>query len=233
MKVVILQSNYIPWKGYFDLIHDADLFIFYDEVKYTKNDWRNRNKIYTRNGLQWLTIPIDKDAVKLKISQVKPRDENWQELHFKSLSMGYKRAPFFSQLEPILNETYLERKWTSLSDLNHFLIKKISLLIGIKTDFADSKKYNLEGERVERLLNLLKQVGATEYISGTAALDYLAGKEQLFADSNIKLTFKTYPVYPEYKQLFEPFRQDVSIFDLIANIKADEIKNHIWDFNIK
>src|SRR3954469_16903743 len=98
MKVVVLQSNYVPWKGYFDLIHDADLFVFYDEVKYTKNDWRNRNKIFTTNGVQWLTIPISKDAVKQKISQVEIKDNGWQELHYKSLFFGYKSAPFFNQL---------------------------------------------------------------------------------------------------------------------------------------
>src|SRR4051812_8183445 len=110
MKVVILQSNYIPWKGYFDLINDADIFVFYDEVKYTKNDWRNRNKIYTKNGMQWLTIPIHKDAVKQKISEVEMPDNSWQELHHKSLEFGYKSAPYYKQLEPLLTELYLNQK---------------------------------------------------------------------------------------------------------------------------
>src|SRR3954469_1788276 len=91
MKVVVLQSNYVPWKGYFDLIHDADLFIFYDEVQYTKNDWRNRNRIVTKNGPQWLTIPIPHEAVHQKISEVLlPKDGDWQKLHWKSLFFGYK-----------------------------------------------------------------------------------------------------------------------------------------------
>ena len=230
MKVVILQSNYIPWKGYFDLIHDADLFVFYDEVKYTKNDWRNRNKIYTNNGIQWLSIPISKDAVKQKISEVLIKDLSWQELHFKSLFFGYKNAPYFSQLEKIIKEVYLERKWNYLSELNHFLIKRISLLLNLKTQFADSKSYDIKGNRVERLIDLLKQVGAAEYISGPAAKEYLSGSEHLFSDKNIKLTFKNYPSYPDYKQLSSPCRHDVSILDLIANIKMSEIENYIWKF---
>src|SRR5213075_1126236 len=103
MKVVILQSNYIPWKGYFDLIHDADVFVFYDEVKYTKNDWRNRNKIYTKNGLQWLTIPIGNEAVKSKISEVGLTSSQWQSQHRKAIELGYANAKYFEQLEPVLD----------------------------------------------------------------------------------------------------------------------------------
>src|SRR3954468_728178 len=102
MKVVILQSNYVPWKGYFDLIHDADLFVFYDEVKYTKNDWRNRNRIYSKNGLQWLTIPIPHSAVKQKISEVLLPEGDWPAQHYKSLSFGYGKAPFFGQLDELM-----------------------------------------------------------------------------------------------------------------------------------
>jgi hypothetical protein len=172
MKVVVLQSNYIPWKGYFDLINDADLFIFYDEVQYTKNDWRNRNQICTKNGLQWLTIQIYKDAVNGKISDVKLSPQ-WQDLHFKSLYLGYKSAPQFKQLEELMYDYLIDKKWTSLKDLNHYLIKKISSNIGIKTNFEDSTNYLLEGNKVQRLLNLLVQVGATEYISGPSGKNYL------------------------------------------------------------
>ena len=100
MRVVVLQSDYVPWKGYFDLIHDADVLVYYDEVQYTKNDWRNRNRIYPKNGLQWLSIPIAKAAVKLKISEVELPASDWQKAHYKSLYYGYKRAPCFDQLEP-------------------------------------------------------------------------------------------------------------------------------------
>src|SRR4051812_45940055 len=99
MKVAVLQSNYVPWKGYFDLIHDVDLFVFYDEVQYTKNDWRNRNRIYTKNGLQWLTIPVSRDSVHQKISEVKLPSNSWREQHWKSLAFGYAQAPHFTQLE--------------------------------------------------------------------------------------------------------------------------------------
>ena len=146
--------------------------MYYDEVKYTKNDWRNRNKIYSSNDEQWLTISISKEAVKLKISEVKIDNLSWQELHYKSVYYAYKKAPFFSQIEPLINEVFLERKWSSL-------IEKISGMMGIQTVFADSKYFDLSGERVDRLINLLKKLNATEYISGPAAKDYLAGSKFL------------------------------------------------------
>lgn len=232
MKVVILQSNYIPWKGYFDLINDADLFVFYDEVQYTKNDWRNRNRIYTKNGLQWLTIPIGLEAVKQKISDVKISDHKWQLQHHKTISMGYARAPYKDQLESLLEEAYIHTQWEKLVDLNRFLTRRISSMIGIHTEFRDSKDFNLEGDRVERLINLLKQVGATEYISGPAAKDYLSSHEHLFSKNNIHLTYKDYKGYPEYKQLSEPFENAVSIIDLIANVEINQIKNYIWKWRI-
>jgi hypothetical protein len=228
MKAVVLQSNYVPWKGYFDLIHDADVFVFYDEVKYTKNDWRNRNLIYSKNGLQWLTIPISKEAVKLKISDVVIDDNEWQALHFASLYHAYKAAPHFSQLEMFMHDFYRENTWTHISKLNQYSIKKISEFLGITTRFLNSSQFDLKTERFERLLGLLQQVGATTYISGPSAKDYLAGSLGQFRQNNIEVVYKNYDNYPEYKQLRRPFENFVSIFDLIANIYKDDIRQYIW-----
>ena len=229
MKVVVLQSNYIPWKGYFDLIHDADTFVFYDEVQYTKNDWRNRNQIYTKNGLQWLTIPIHKDAVKLKISEVNIKDEAWQAQHFKSLLLGYKRAPCFSQIEPFLHEVYIENTWRNLSELNRHLTIEVSRMLSIQTKFEDSKTYDLTGDKVGKLLGLLKQLGATEYISGPSGRDYLAPHENLFNENGILINYKNYDGYPEYRQMSHPFVHGVSIIDMLANIPLNEIPRYIWE----
>jgi hypothetical protein len=221
MRVVILQSNYIPWKGYFDLINDADVFCFYDEVQYTKNDWRNRNRIYSKNGIQWLTIPIKKDAVKQKISEVM-LPSGWQKDHFKTLQISYSRAPYFNQLKEIMDDIFVHSSFDTLSEYNHFVIQKISSYIGISTKFDNSANYNLKGDRLERLISLLVDLKATEYISGPSANDYLSG-------SGIKLTYKSYGPYKEYPQLIQPFENTVSILDLIANIEQSQIKFHIWE----
>ncbi len=228
MKAVILQSNYLPWKGYFDLIHEADRFIFFDEVKYTKNDWRNRNRIYSASGLQWLSIPLPRNSVHLKISEVKIPNTDWQKRHFKMVRYAYQSAPFFHQLEPFLDEFYAGRCWGSLSALNQFILETVSEWLGIKTQFLNSSDFDLQGERVARLVDLLQKVGANEYLTGPSAENYLQGQEFLFAEKGIKLTYKNYSGYPAYRQQRSPFVHEVSVLDMIANLKREEIGRHIW-----
>lgn len=228
MKVVILQSNYLPWKGYFDLINEADVFVFYDCVKYTKNDWRNRNQIYTKNGKQWLTIPMSLKATSLPINEVRITDSRWQDDHFKSLYYGYKNAPYFHQLEELMQVMLRDRKWEKLSDLNQFSVKYIANKLGITTPFMDSRDFVLVEGRVERLVDVLVQLGATEYLSGMKAKDYIAGYEHLFETNNITLIYKTYTDYPEYRQLHPVFDHNVSIVDMIANLSWDDIGRYIY-----
>ena len=227
MRAVVLQSNYLPWKGYFDLIQNADVFVFYDEVQYTKNDWRNRNRICSKNGVQWLTIPISRDAVKLKISEVRLPETRWQEDHFQTLQHSYRPARFFRQIEPLLHDFYQTQVWTQLSKLNRHCTESIARLLGISTRFLDSKDFNLEGDRVARLVSLLRQIGATEYLSGPSARGYLAGSESLFAQAGIRLTFKRYEGYPEYPQLYSPFEPAVSILDVLANVDLADCRRCI------
>lgn len=227
MRAVVLQSNYLPWKGYFDLIQEADVFVFYDEVQYTKNDWRNRNRICSKNGPTWLTIPISRDAVKQKISEVRVPQTGWQQDHFQVLTHSYRPAPHFGQIEPLLQEIYQDRQWTHLSALNHFCTERIAQVLGLTTRFLDSKTFDLEGGRVERLVSLLRQVGATEYLSGPSARDYLAGSEPLFAAAGIELRFKSYAGYPEYPQLHAPFEHAVSVLDVLANVPLSDCRRCI------
>jgi hypothetical protein len=228
MNVVILQSNYIPWKGYFDLIHDADIFVFYDCVKYTKNDWRNRNVIYTKNGKQWLTIPIASAATSEPIDKALLPSSNWRTQHLRSLEMGYGRAPHFQQAKALMEE-FLHGDFQSLSALNQAIIKRVSTQLGCKTTFLDSRELPLLEDRVERLLHILKSLNATRYISGRSAQCYLNDHKQQFANLGIELVYKDYGPYQPYRQLSTPFEENVSIIDLIANVSWDQIPNHIWN----
>ena len=224
-KVVVLQSNYIPWKGYFDLIHDADSFIFYDDVQYTKNDWRNRNKVMMAGGPKWLTIPTGVDAHRL-ICDVKLTDASWQAAHWESIRQSYRRAPFFKLYRPFFEDIYLARPWPTLSELNQHLIKRIaSDLLGIETRFDDSRNYTLSGQRLERLLDLVVQSGATQYISGPAAKSYI--DESRFSELGVELVWKDYSGYPEYPQTPPPFEHGISIIDLLFNA-GPQSPEFIW-----
>ncbi|WP_114971824.1 WbqC family protein [Rhodoferax ferrireducens] len=223
--VVVLQSNYIPWKGYFDLIHDADVFIFYDDLQFTKNDWRNRNKIKTAQGSKWLSIPVGTSANRL-ICEVAMEDARWQRSHWDSLRQQYGKCPYFKLYQPFFEEVYLDRRWTNLSGLNQHLIRYISHdILKITTQFRDSREFELEGQKLDRLLDLVVRSNATRYVSGPAAKDYI--KSERFGELGIELVWKDYSNYPEYPQPYPPFGHGVSILDLLFNV-GPEAPHYIW-----
>lgn len=219
MKTVgILQSNYIPWKGYFDIIGLCDEFILYDEMQYTKNDWRNRNKIKTAQGTAWLTIPVDtKGKFSQKINEARVLDHFWCRKHLNALRMNYSRAPFFKMYIDRIEELYRQcEEEDHLSRINYLFLKEICAMLGIDTRISWSTDYELIEGKTERLVQLIKDAGGTQYISGPAAQDYI--KEELFKEAGIRLSWMDYSGYPEYPQLFGDFIPDVSILDLLFNV---------------
>jgi hypothetical protein len=222
--VAVLQSNYIPWKGYFDIINDVDLFVFYDDVQFTKNDWRNRNLIKTPAGTQWLTVPVGQD-IRRRICDVTLPGPRWAESHWKTLAQNYSRAPHFERYREMFESVYLGRAWGTLSELNRHLIELIARELGIGARFDDSRGYALEGQASERLLELLRQVGARAYVSGPSARGYIDAGE--FARAGIDLVYKSYEGYPEYPQLYPPFEHRVSVVDMLFNLGA-AAPGYIW-----
>lgn len=215
-KVAIIQSNYIPWKGYFDLIAAVDEFIVYDDMQYTKNDWRNRNILKSPQGLLWLSIPV---ALSGKFGQLiretQCSEGNWRKKHWKTIYQCYCKAPCFNEIADWLAPFYSQIETDFLSELNVCLIKKICAFLGIYTKISYSWDYDLGDGKTERLINLCRQAGATEYISGPTAKGYI--EEQLFNEADIKLTWFDYHGYPEYSQLWGDFVHEVSILDLLFN----------------
>ena len=224
--VAVLQSNYIPWKGYFDIINDVDLFVFYDEVQYTKNDWRNRNKIYSLDGLKWLTLPCGYD-LKRRINEVMLNPSiNWQQDHFNMICASYEKASYFAKFRPFFEQIYLESEWEYLSEINQYLIKYIATeFLGSKTIFANSEDYESHGKRSEKLLSLICATGYKRYVTGPAAKDYI--DENAFFEQGIEIICKDYSGYPEYHQTRVPFEHNVSIIDLLVNT-GDEAPYYIW-----
>ncbi len=214
-KIAILQSNYIPWKGYFDMINMVDEFIFYDEVQYTKNDWRNRNKIKTSQGIQWLTIPVRQQNLKQKIKDTKITDKKWNIKHWRAISQNYAKAKYFKEYKEIFEELYLGCDEEYLSQINYKFIKAINEILGIKTRLRWSSEFKLKDGKTERLLGICKDCNADVYLSGPAAKDYF--DEELAKKENIKVEWMDYSGYKEYNQLYPPFEHGVTILDLIFN----------------
>jgi len=215
-KVAVVQSNYIPWRGYFDLINSVDEFILYDDLQYTRRDWRNRNAIKSQNGLNWLTIPVEvKGRYFQKIKDTVVADDKWAGNHWRSIIHNYSTASYFSEYKELFQELYLGAQDKLLSQINYRFIMAICGMLGISTTICWSMDYNLAGDKTERLVNLCKQAGARNYVSGPAARAYL--HEDAFRREGISVAYMDYSGYREYAQLYPPFQSQVSVIDLVFN----------------
>ena len=215
-RIAIVQSCYIPWKGYFDLIRRVDEFILYDDAQYTKRDWRNRNRIKTPNGPAWLSIPVDVKGKYLQaIKDTRVSDPDWKARHFRTIQANYARAPHYRELKPVLEELYLGCETMALSEINFRFISKICELLSIHTRLSWSMDFTLSGGPTERLVDLCRQTQATEYLSGPSARAYV--DPALFDAAGVALTFMDYSGYPEYQQSYPPFEHGVSVLDLLLH----------------
>jgi WbqC-like protein len=226
-RVAIVQSNYIPWKGYFDLIAAVDEFILFDEVQYTRRDWRNRNRIKTRNGPLWLTIPVAiKGNYSSPICDITVSDPEWNVKHWRTLRTTYARARYFRDIASWLEELYLGCREKRLSDINRLFLEAICDCLDIGTPLRWSWEYPASRTAEEhnaarswRLAEICTQAGAAIYISGPAAKAYL--QRELLAEHGIEVEYFDYSGYPEYEQLYPPFDHHVSVVDLLFSTGSD------------
>jgi hypothetical protein len=213
-RLAAVQSNYIPWKGYFDLINLVDEFVLLDNLQYTRCDWRNRNRIQTRHGLQWLSIPVTASRSS-RICDVETVDNHWRHRHWMGLVHNYGSAPYFDLYRGIFESLYLDSPERRLSRINRALIEAVNGILGINTRLSWAWELELKEGRNERLIHICRQRGATEYLSGPAARDYL--DETMFRDAGIQVRWMSYEGYPQYGQSYRPFEHAVSIVDLLFN----------------
>ncbi len=218
-RVAIVQSNYIPWKGYFDLIGLVDDFIVYDEVQYTKNDWRNRNRIKTATGPVWLTIPVaTSGCFGQSVRNTMVVDGRWSRRHWCAMVQAYARAPFFEQYAQPLAELYQRlADQPMLSEINVTLMRTIAGWLGIPTRFhwSHDVERHPDEDRNGRLVALCRAFGADEYLSGPAARDYI--DEGAFRRAGISVSYMDYSGYPAYPQRGGDFVHQVSVLDLLFN----------------
>ncbi|MBE2983886.1 WbqC family protein [Campylobacter sp. RM9344] len=228
-RIAILQSNYIPWKGYFDLINMVDEFIFYDDMQYTKRDWRNRNKIKTLNGLAWLSIPVEvKGKFFQKINETKISEKDWAKKHWQSISHNYSKAKYFKDYKDIFEDLYLNCSEEYLSQINYKFITTINKILDIDTKLRWSSEFKLIDGQTEKLIGICKECDADIYLSGPAAKDYF--DEGLAEKEGIKMEWMDYSGYKEYTQLHPPFEHGVSILDLLFN-EGENAKKFMKSFN--
>lgn len=219
-KVAIVQSCYIPWKGYFDIIGAVDHFVLYDDVQYARRHWHNRNRILTRDGPVWLTIPVNsRGKYHQNIDEV-TISEPWAEKHWKTIQSNYARAPFMDRYRDWLGALYEEAEGLErLSAVNALFLKAIMAELGIRTTLSWSSDHSVGGRKTDRLLALCRTLGAKTYLSGPAAQAYF--EDDKFAAAGIGVEWMDYSGYPEYRQLHAGFEHGVSVLDLLLNTGPD------------
>jgi hypothetical protein len=223
MKIGTIQSNFLPWRGYFDFIREVDLFIIHDDIQYTKGDWRNRNKIKTPRGAEWITVPVHYRQSSQLIEETAIDYSNpWARNMLNRIRDSYRNAPCFKEYFTELSDLLMQPA-DSISDLNVRLIHWVCSHLEIKTPITFSREYHPQGSKTERLIGILKQVGATIYLSGPSAQAYL--KPELFEQAGIRLEYKVYD-YPDYEQLHPPFEPAVSVIDLLFMV-GKEAKRYL------
>ena len=209
------QPVYLPWLGLFHKIALAETFVYFDQTQYLPKNWMNRNKIRTKNGSIWLTIPVLRKGYRdLKTSEIEINNSiNWQKKHLRSISLNYKKSPYFENYIPFFEDVY-SRKWEFLGDLNEYMLKWFLDELGIKVNFLNAKNFKFEGEKSSLILNMCKKLDASTYIFGTLGKDYANVHE--FEKNNVKLIFQDYN-HPKYSQLYSEFVSHLSVIDLLFN----------------
>ncbi|MBI4690948.1 MAG: WbqC family protein [Nitrospirae bacterium] len=216
MRIAILQPGYLPWLGFFEQMYRSDVFVIYDDVQYDKEGWRNRNRIKTADGVQWLTVPV---YVKFEesplITEIKIDNKaNWRKKHFFSIRQNYSKAPFYKKYINIFEDAY-SREWEYLVDIDmHFILKLAGCLGMGDKKIVRSSALNVTGDRIERLIKMCKFFKADTFYEGSAGRNYM--DVAYFAENGIRIEFQDYK-HPVYEQLHGDFVPYLSVIDLLLN----------------
>lgn len=221
-RVAVIQSNYMPWRGYFDFIASVDLFLIYDVVQFTKNDWRNRNRLRVNSGgTKWLTVPIAKHKLGTPVDQTLCESgRDWRTEHLNMFRQNYQRAPAFAEAHSLF-QACLSTDTNNLSLLNEHSLKTICSALNINTPIERCTSQGEGDTPTARLISVLRRVGAQIYLSGPNAESYL--ELDLFKEAGLGLEYKSYD-YSEYPQIHRPFEPQLSVLDLIANVGSQAAK---------
>jgi len=217
MLVTIHQPNYLPWPGFFNKWLQSDIFVILDTVQFHKNDWQNRNRIKTGNGVLWLSVPVHFKFPEA-ISHVDIANDRWAKKQISSIQQCYARSPFFSSYWPEIHAV-LSVPWISLRDMNVALIHVLGRMLGCKAPIHLASELPVtDCDPTMRLIELCKCLQGNAYLSGSEGRNYLL--QEQFKKHAIELFFQQVdaPVYP---QLYGDFIPYLSVIDLLFNVGGE------------
>jgi len=221
-KIVgILQPGYLPWLGFFEQLYQSDTFILYDDVQFEKGSWRNRNRIKTVTGPQWLTVPVRLKGEKNQLIRdvVINSSDPWQKKHINSIVQNYSKSPYFEHYSQGLINC-IDKPWKKLVDLDYELIFWLVAQLGIHTEIRLSSDLKISGNSVQRLIDMVQSLSGTHFYEGAAGINYIETKK--FEQANISVIFQEYK-HPVYSQLYGTFCSHLSIVDLLFNCGPESL----------
>lgn len=213
-RIAIIQSSYIPWKGFFDFISNCDVYIIYDSAAFSKGHWHNRNKIKRAHGSPWLTIPVKTaDRMGQPLDEVSVAD-GWAEKHWDIIARSYQDAAHFNTEGGELKKLFksLARE-PLLTRINEGFLRWITAQLGLNTQILRDRSFSFSGDRTDRLVQLCKAVEATHYLSGPSAREYLDVRQMQLAD--VAVEWMKYGPYRTYPQPHGNFVHEVSVVDTL------------------
>ena len=226
MKCAIMQPHYLPWSGYFNLMSKVGVYVFLDDVQFSKNSWQSRNQIIINDQKKWIMIPLKKSALNTNIKdKLIDYSQKWQSKIFKTIIQNYKNYPFIKDLEELIVFS-INLKLLNLSDYNIEILKFLSFKLNIKVEFIKSSDLNVKKERTQKVIEILEKVKATEYLSPIGAQEYLH-KDGFNEITKIKLLFNDYKCKPYNQKDSKNFVPSLSIIDLIANLGWTGASHHV------
>jgi hypothetical protein len=219
MRVAVHQPQYLPWLGYLDKLDSADVFVVLDTVQFKKHEWQNRNRIRTNRGWQWLTVPIvDRFPERIDRVAIDARAA-WSRKHGQALRLHYAKAPFWEPVGPALL-ALLDKPWTRIRDLSVAVLEMLCARLSVGTRLVLASSLAARDEPTDRLIDLCRAVGGTEYLSGSSGPAYM--RLDRFAEAGIAVSVQDYR-HPEYSQRYTPFVSHLSVVDLLLNCGPDSL----------
>lgn len=224
MRVAIMQPTYLPWLGYFNLMAQADRFVFLDDVQFSRQSWQQRNRIIEGDALVWLSVPVQtggragQEIRDVVIAETSP----WRRKHLGRIAAAHARAPFGGEVSALVSDV-LNRTECSLCALNISLIRAIAGYLGLDTPCVMASDLGVAGGRSERLLAMCRHLGGTRYLSPAGARDYLDA-DDVFANEGFPVSFQTFRPRPYRFAAPLLAGEFPSILDALAWIGPDATK---------
>lgn len=220
-----MQPGYFPWLGFFEQLYRSDIFVMVDDAQYTKSDWRNRNRIKTKDGVAWLTVPVltnNKWGQKIKDVNI-CNSQNWIKKHLSLMKYWYSRSPYYGNFIEDITKI-LEKRHTYLLDLDMEIIYWLTNVLGIKRKIIFNSSLDISKEnKHDMIIEIAKIFKAKTVYEGAAGRDWM--DTNYFHKHGLTIEFQDYE-HPFYNQLWvkeQGFVTHLSILDLLFNHGPDSL----------